>query len=195
MSASILISDPAWMSKVMMLNLHNYSIVAVMFETHQYRWMVICSNSLTHWSRDKMAAVSQTMFSNAFSWMEMYEFRLKFHWSLFLRFQLTIFQHWFRYWLGAVQATSHYLNQWWLVYWHIYVSLNLNELRWGVKFGSQMCQKNHMRCLQTFLWSVKGYLDDWTLCSQSSLSLLLTPLSVRPSVRYFCAQISYIKIL
>ena len=29
--------------------------------------------------------------SNAFSWMEIYEFRLKFHWSLFLRDQLTIF--------------------------------------------------------------------------------------------------------
>ena len=27
---------------------------------------------------------------------ENYEFRLKFHWSLFLRVQLTIFQHWFR---------------------------------------------------------------------------------------------------
>ena len=31
-----------------------------------------------------------------FSWMKMYEFRSRFHWSLFLRFQLTIFQHWFR---------------------------------------------------------------------------------------------------
>ena len=58
----------------------------------------------------------------------MFEFRLKFHWSLFLRFQLTIFQHWFRYWLGAVQATSHYVNQWWLVYWCIYASLGLNEI-------------------------------------------------------------------
>ena len=86
---------------------------------------------LTHWGRDKMAAVSQTMISNAFSWMKMYEFHLKFHLSLFLRFQLTIFQHWFRYWLGAVQATSHYLNQWWLVYWRIYASLSLSEL--GVK--------------------------------------------------------------
>ena len=28
-------------------------------------------------------------------WMRMYEFRLRLHWSLFLRFQLTIFQHWF----------------------------------------------------------------------------------------------------
>ena len=27
------------------------------------------------------------------------------------------------------KATSHYLNQWWLVYWRIYASLSLNELR------------------------------------------------------------------
>ena len=69
--------------------------------------------SLTHWGRDKMDAISQTTFSKAFSWMKMFEFGLKFHWSLFPRVQLAIFQHWFRQWLGAVQATSHYLNQWW----------------------------------------------------------------------------------
>ena len=28
----------------------------------------------------------------------------------------------------ADQATSHYLNQWWLVYWRIHASLGLNEL-------------------------------------------------------------------
>ena len=33
---------------------------------------------LTHWGRDKMAAVSQTTLSNAFSWMKMLEFRLRF---------------------------------------------------------------------------------------------------------------------
>ena len=27
------------------------------------------------------------------------------------------------------QATSHYLNQWWLNYWRIYASLGLNELK------------------------------------------------------------------
>ena len=32
----------------------------------------------------QMAAIFQTTFSNAFSWMKMYEFRLKFHWSLFI---------------------------------------------------------------------------------------------------------------
>ena len=38
----------------------------------------------------------QTTFSNAFSRTKMFEFRLRFHWSLFLWFELTIFQHWFR---------------------------------------------------------------------------------------------------
>ena len=47
----------------------------------------------------------------------------------FPRAKLTIFQHWFGEWLGAKQATSHYLNQGWTVYWHIYASLSLNELR------------------------------------------------------------------
>ena len=83
---------------------------------------------LTHWGRDEMNNISQTTFLNAFSSMEMFEFRLKFHWSLFPRVQFTIFQPWFRWWLGAVQATSHYLNQWWIVYRRINASLGLNEL-------------------------------------------------------------------
>ena len=40
---------------------------------------------LTHWGRDKMTAISQTTFSNVFSWMKMYEFHLRFHCNLFLR--------------------------------------------------------------------------------------------------------------
>ena len=75
-----------------------------------------------------MNAISQTTCSSRFSWIKMSEFQFKFHWSLFPRAQLTIFQHWFRYWLGAVQATSHYLNQWWLIYRRKYASLGLNEL-------------------------------------------------------------------
>ena len=41
----------------------------------------------------------------------MFKFRLRIHWNLFPRVQLTILQHWFRLWLGAGKATSHYLNQ------------------------------------------------------------------------------------
>ena len=43
----------------------------------------------------QMATIFQTIFSNAFSWMKMCWFRLMFHWSLFPRVKLTIFQHWF----------------------------------------------------------------------------------------------------
>ena len=89
-------------------------------------WGVYCEfKVLTHWGQDKMAAIFQTRFSNAFSWMKMFEFLLKFHSSLFPRVQLTVFQHWFRQWLGADQATSHYLHQWWLDFWRIYASLSL----------------------------------------------------------------------
>ena len=68
------------------------------------------------------------MFLNAFSWMIMYKFRSSFHWGLFPGVKLTIFQHWFRKWLGAGQATSHYLNQWWSVYWRTYGPLGLIDL-------------------------------------------------------------------
>ena len=76
-----------------------------------------------------MAAIFQTTFSIAFSWIKMYEFWIRFHWNSFLSVKLMIFQHLFRYWLGADQATSHYLNQWWLAYWRMYASLGLNELK------------------------------------------------------------------
>ena len=59
---------------------------------------------------DKMTAIAQMIFSAAFSWMKSFVFWFKFHWNLFLGVQLTITQHWFRYMLGAEQATSHNLN-------------------------------------------------------------------------------------
>ena len=64
--------------------------------------------------------ISKCIFLNENVW--------RFHWSVFLRFQLIIPQHWFRKWLGGDRATSHYLNQWWLVYINIYETLGLNKL-------------------------------------------------------------------
>ena len=54
------------------------------------------TTSITHPSRDKIATISQTTFSKAFSWMKMYENSVRFHWYLFIRFEPTISQHWFR---------------------------------------------------------------------------------------------------
>ena len=62
----------------------------------RHRSSILLTLFLTHWGRDKMAAVSQRTLSSAFSWMKMLEFWLRFHWSLFLRVKLTIIQHWFR---------------------------------------------------------------------------------------------------
>ena len=47
-------------------------------------WMI----QLTHLPLDKMAPISQTMFSDAFSWMKSFVFWLKIRWSLFLRIQM-----------------------------------------------------------------------------------------------------------
>ena len=64
-------------------------------------WNILQRNTcLTHWGRDKMAAIVQTMFSYALSWMKRCELRWISHWSSFLRVQLTISQHWFRQWLA-----------------------------------------------------------------------------------------------
>ena len=76
----------------------------------------------------QITAIFRTTSLKASSWMKIHEFRLRFHKSLFLRVQLTIFQFWSRQRLGAGQTTGHCLNQWWLVYWRIYASLGLNEL-------------------------------------------------------------------
>ena len=59
-----------------------------------------------------MAAILQMAVSKVFCWMKSY---ILFHIALsfFLQAKLTICLHWFRQWLGAKQATSHYLNQWW----------------------------------------------------------------------------------
>ena len=71
-----------------------------LFESHLYLTGATAAelprHLLTHWGRDKMAAISQTTVLNAFSWTKAYQFRLRFHWSLIPRVQITIFQHWFR---------------------------------------------------------------------------------------------------
>ena len=67
---------------------------------------------LRYWSPDKMANIWQTTFSDV-SQRKTFEIRIKFHWNMFVRVSLTICRHWYKWWLGAEQATSHYLNQWW----------------------------------------------------------------------------------
>ena len=76
--------------------IYGFGLLTTLILSHQAMFVKDCDqwgkSMLTHSGRDKMAAVLQTTLSNAFSWIKM----LEFHWSLFLRFQLTISQHCFR---------------------------------------------------------------------------------------------------
>ena len=65
-----------------------------------------------------------------------YILRLKFRWSLFPSAQLTIFQHQFSEWLGAGQATSHYLKQRWIFYWCTDAYICVTRPQWVNAMGS-----------------------------------------------------------
>ena len=53
--------------------------------TNRGRIVKLWAILLTHHSLDKMAAISQRIYSNAFSWMKSFVFWFKCHWNLFLR--------------------------------------------------------------------------------------------------------------
>ena len=72
--------------------IHEYWCIESMFSNWEYDGWAL----LVQWGRDKMAEILQTTFSNALPWIKIYVLWLIFHWSLFLRFQLIIFQNWFR---------------------------------------------------------------------------------------------------
>ena len=67
--------------------------------------------------------IFECIFLNENVWIPIKNSQWSFLLLKFGHFISTIFQHWFRWWLGTDQATSHYLNQW-----YIYASLGLNEV-------------------------------------------------------------------
>ena len=86
---SLVLSELYWVcDKIVPGNHERY-----LYISHVNHWVLIIS---IHWGRCRMAAIFQTTCSNAFSWMKIYAFRLRFYWTLFPRNQLMIFQHWFR---------------------------------------------------------------------------------------------------
>ena len=68
----------------------------------------ITNTPLTHWSRGKMAAISQATFSNAFSWI-----LLKYVPKVPIQYS---------------SIGSDYLHQWWLVYRRIYICVTRPQL-------------------------------------------------------------------
>ena len=83
---------------------------------------------LTHWGRDNMDAISQMTFSYAFSWMKMYELRLKFHWRLFPRVKINNIPALVQIMAWRRPGEKPLSEPIMVTYWRIYASLGLNEL-------------------------------------------------------------------
>ena len=86
-----------------------------------------------HSGWDKTATILQTLFSNAFSWTKMYECCLRLHQSLFINFELTIFQHCSDIGLAPIICASLSLNE--LILSTLY--LNWSALIWQKPICSQ----------------------------------------------------------
>ena len=69
------------------------SVTAIISTQLSHTMAALEPGALTHWGWDKMGAIFQMTFLNAFSWMKMYGFHWWYHWNLFLRSELTIFKH------------------------------------------------------------------------------------------------------
>ena len=101
----------------------------------------------------------------------MYGFWLSFHWSLFLRLYLTIFQHWIRLWLGADQPTSHH----WLMDVYMPHSASMMTMSWIY----QSFSKEYNSIMVMLIFMSICYSGNWVLlwyrlwCHWRKLSSLL----------------------
>ena len=69
---------------------YHYQLWFIIKDDNKY---IACSKRVIF---NTLVTIFQTAFPNGFSWLKMYEFRLTFHWSLFLGVKFKIFQNWFR---------------------------------------------------------------------------------------------------
>ena len=115
--------DSAWTPRSVRLDVTRVIVLAAFNQVPK-----TSCKSISHWAPRQVTTISQMTFSNAFSWMKTYEFPLRLHWSLSLKVQINNIPTLVQIMLGADQATNHYLNQCWSVYWRIYASLSFNEI-------------------------------------------------------------------
>ena len=80
-----------YLSLPLLLQYSSYIVIRVCPMKYEHDCVVFCWYhvavviGLTHWGREKMTAISQTTFSNAFPWIQTFEFYIKFHWNMFFR--------------------------------------------------------------------------------------------------------------
>ena len=82
-----------WFDCQQAVSLISHQVCTETFSSMVSPVVVIAIYMLTHWGWDEMDDISQTTFSNAFSWTKMYKFRLRFPRSLLSGVQWTISHH------------------------------------------------------------------------------------------------------
>ena len=137
------------------------------------------SKGLIHRGQEKMATILLTTFSNTFFHRKILEFQLKFHWSLFLRVQVTTNQHCFRLWRGTKRDANHYLNQWGL-------SLPMricNIQSWLVKGCVSL---DPPKISKSGWWGLQ--LDKWQLCNSLWYGLINSKLHINKKIFFYITQ-------
>ena len=76
--------------------MHFLDNTSVYFDSNVTEVCFQCSHWVNTLRPRQMAAIFRTAFSDGFSWMKIYLFRLRFRWGVFPRVKSMIFQHWFR---------------------------------------------------------------------------------------------------
>ena len=118
---------------------------------------------LTHWVRNNMVVILQTIFSNSCLNIQFSYFGFNFHWNLFPRVESTIKQHWFSKWLSAEQVISNYLIQ----FWPIYIVAFRDFLHYGVLYwlrtelNVETCVGVDHKMFQ--IWYVSLHITAWYL--------------------------------
>ena len=108
----------------------------------QERYSTASAWSNVRWGREKIPPFHRRFFQNAFTSGKSYELRSRFHWSLFLLLELTIFLHWFKYWLGVDQVLDQVsfdpIQTWIFIFiWvnRLFVSVNSSIYNFAYKAG------------------------------------------------------------
>ena len=91
-------------------------------------FVIFRSQYVTHCEWDEMAAILQTTISNEIHWNFLFNFKQNVIYIYSIGSgRLAINYYWFRKWIGAKQATNHYLNQWWS---RLRTHVCITRLRW-----------------------------------------------------------------
>ena len=134
---------------------------------------------ITRWGREKFTTISQT-FWNTFYWIKICEFLLRLHWILSLKFELLIFQRWFKHFFEAMIVTllTHICvtqPQWVYRYNHVFIkSKAVNTTEQGIFGISCVCKSRKNMFFRSMNYKSLGSLL-WLITCKYDVELKINP--------------------